>query len=135
MSDGKLSNGNFTLSELEDMNEVIKVMKENDIHPNAAEYIKYTSLPKGHPEYLTQAEAAKKYFPEVSAPTAKVRVLNAYMQFWRVLFFGTELEHYQQLYEARYLKPEHEKKKRGRKHKLPLEERAKILETRKNEIK
>ena len=125
---GQITKGIFTLEDLDDMRKVEKILIANGIHPEAVAFIRHTSLPKGHPKYMSQAKAAKKCFPTVSTNQTKMKALEAYKEFWRLLFFGTELEHYQQVYEARY-KKESKPLKSGKlrkkiKSKFPPEVRA-----------
>jgi hypothetical protein len=117
---GKLRNGNFTLSKLDDMEEIGKQLISHNVQPEVVDFIKHTSLPKGHPKYMSQAEAAKEFLPTLSLYQAQLKAMQAYREFWKQLFFGSELKHYQQLYETRNKKPDGRKRKKD----IPIEERA-----------
>ena len=102
-----IGHGNYTPNMLSTWSGVEKRLLARGHSQASLDFIFSTTIcSKGHDEYLNQSAAAEKFFPGVSAITAKCRVQKVMADFMRQLFSGQQIEGYQKIWDEAHKKSE-----------------------------
>ena len=117
-----LSNGIFTPAMINSVASFEERALNHGVSGPALSFLHHTSLPKGHPDHMSETNAQKEFFPKTPIGTIKNRALKAAQRIYMLLFCGQKEEEYL----AKYSETHKLKSASGNWHRIPVEEKAEL---------
>jgi hypothetical protein len=100
-----IANGIFTVDILNKEDAFKEKCLNNGVSELALLFLHHTSVPKGHPDYMSETNAMKEFFPNTTIGTARNRAFKAAQRIYMLLFHGQKEEECLTYYKKTHKQP------------------------------